>query len=85
MLTVRISEEARAAIDAYCADNGITVTAWVEAVGRRIIELRSSDQSGTPLHEVADDTIAIARRIDAERRARTSDQRGDPTAGTGPP
>jgi hypothetical protein len=74
MLTVRISEEARRAIDSYCADQGITVTAWVEAVGQRIQHLQTSDDVDVTLRSVADDTVRIARLIDKERRARLPDQ-----------
>src|SRR5690606_13383247 len=43
MLTVRISEESRSAIEEYCAAQGVSVTAWVEAVGRRIQQLQAPD------------------------------------------
>lgn len=70
MLTVRISEAARNAIDSYCAEQGITVTAWVEAIGQNIQHLQTSDDVDITLRSVADDTVRIARLIDNERRAR---------------
>jgi hypothetical protein len=70
MLTVRISEEARSAIDAYCARNGITVTAWLEAVGRRIQQIERDDDVDVSLLTAADETVRIARLVDRERRAR---------------
>jgi len=73
MLTVRISAESRQALDEFCASNGITITAWIEAVGQRLIEARG-DSASSALRSEVDLTVRVARRIDAERRARTRDR-----------
>jgi hypothetical protein len=70
MLTVRISEGSRRAIDAYCAERGISVTAWVEALGRRVQQLHEGAPRDEVLQSVADETVQLARSIDKERRAR---------------
>ncbi|MEX2294639.1 MAG: hypothetical protein WD691_12685 [Acidimicrobiales bacterium] len=69
-LAVRISDEARSALEAYCQEQGITVTAFVEAVGHQIIDLRADTPSDKALRRAAADTVRIARQIDSERRAR---------------
>ena len=73
MLTVRISDEARSAIDAYCTEHGVSITAWIEALGRRVQQLRSGDEGTEALRVIADETVGIARIIDKERRARVPD------------
>ena len=67
---MRISAEAKAAIEAYCRAEGISMSAWFEAIGRRVTELRSEAAADTSLKRSAADTARIARAIDVERRAR---------------
>lgn len=82
MLGVRISEEARAAIEAYCHEQGITRTAFVEAVGQQLMALRTNGNADTSLRRAAAVTVRIARQIDAERRARAPQGDGTPASVT---
>lgn len=71
ILAVRISDEAREAIQAHCLQYGITITAWVEALGTRLIEMRTEAPPDDPLQAVANETVRRAREIDAARRTRS--------------
>lgn len=75
---MRISDEARASIDAHCLKHGITITAWIEAVGMRLHELDTGtdDPAERSLRQISDETNQTAREIDAQRRARGSRNRG---------
>ena len=73
MLTLRISDEAREQVEAYCAANGITVTALFEAIGQNVSRLMT-DSATVSLREAAAHTVKVARRIDAERRSRAREQ-----------
>ena len=70
MVTVRISPAAKAAIEAYCRVEGVSLAAAFEAIGRRVQELQSETAADTSLRDFVDGTTRIAREIDAERRAR---------------
>jgi hypothetical protein len=68
ILAVRVTDDARRAIEEHCRRNDITVTAWVEAIGRR---LREHNDSNDPIvGAAAAETIRLAREIDAARRSR---------------
>lgn len=60
MFQVRLTDEARAGIDAYCTRRHITQTAWLEAFGQLA-------RRGDPDDEAV---VELARRIDRERRSR---------------
>lgn len=57
LLQVRVTDEARAGLDRICNRRNITVTAFLEALGRL----------APPAPE---DVVELARRIDQERRSR---------------
>ena len=73
MLTVRVSDEAHSALHDFCTSYGITLTAWIEAVGQRLIEHGGSDASEALKSEV-EHTVRVARLVDAERRTRSTDR-----------
>jgi len=60
----RLSDEAYEAIEEFCAEQGITITAALEAWGRR---LHSGDYR---LEGESERLIAHARRITADRKSR---------------
>ena len=71
ILAVRISDEARQSIQAHCVKHGITITAWIEALGDRLNELRDETAQDVSLRQVSDETVRLAREIDADRRTRS--------------
>lgn len=60
-VTLRLTEEARRGLDRSARRVGVTLTAMVEAIGMRLDEEPDLLQRHT---------VDLARRIDAERRAR---------------
>lgn len=61
MTQVRLSREAREALDRLCLEHGITLTAYIEAIGQG-----TADGTVKPRPEV----IRRAREIDRDRRSR---------------
>lgn len=61
MTQVRLSVEAREGLDRVCLEHGVTLTAYIEALG-----LLYAD--GTI--EARAEVFALARRIDRDRRSR---------------
>lgn len=60
----KLSDEAYEAIEDYCAERGITMTALFEAFGQRLF------RGEFPPSEAEDQVIAEARAIMAARRSR---------------
>jgi hypothetical protein len=71
ILTARISDDARTAIEAYCLEHGVTVTAWIEALGMRLADLMATPSDHEALRSVSAETVRVARQIDISRRARS--------------
>lgn len=61
MTQVRLSIEAREALDRLCLEHGITLTAYIEALG-----LATKDGTAKPTAAI----IQRARQIDRDRRSR---------------
>lgn len=59
LLQVRLTDEARAGLDRFTTRRGVTLTAYLEALGLA--------GDGDP---TATEVIAVAREIDRERRSR---------------
>lgn len=57
LLQVRLTPEARAGLDRMCGRRGVTLTAYLEALG----QLQP---------QIDDEVVALAREIDRERRSR---------------
>lgn len=74
-LTVRVSDEARDCLREFCSRNGVSLSAWMQALA----EVLCSHEREMPVHEwTVDDpyrfaqnvTVERAREIDASHRSR---------------
>lgn len=60
----KLSDAAYEAIETFCREQGVTITAALEAWGRRL------DRGEFEVVELVEQVMAEAREIDAERRSR---------------
>ena len=75
-----LSLAAHDALQRWADDNGISLTGWVEAVGRQVLEhekrVAAEQNKRKPMELVhpLDEWVVPARKVDVERRKRTRER-----------